>query len=103
MARVTIAPIGRPLYASSRCPGGGCISSAFADPNHRNGIAWKFAEHAFQYLDANHNTAGKRLYRPIARVRVAHHIRNPSTAWTGHDISLFDHLHLVSRGNSARR
>src|SRR5947209_2083267 len=61
MARVTIALIGRPLYASSRSPHGGCVSSAFPDPNHRNG-AWKFAEHAFQYLDANWNPAGNRLY-----------------------------------------
>src|SRR4030088_1032164 len=79
--------IGRPLYAWSRCPHGGCVGSAFPDPNHRNGIAWNFAEHAFQYLDANWNPAGNRLYRPLACVRVAHHLRHSSIAWTGRDSS----------------
>ena len=85
-----------PVYASSRCPRGGCFGSAVAAPDSRIIARW-FEQCACPYLDENSNPASNRFCFALARIRIGHHLRHAATAWPRRDSSLPAHLLVHAR------
>src|SRR4051812_4606391 len=94
-------PMSRVQYASSGCPRGGRVSSAFPHRDHRTYSAYTVPQHAFQYLDTNFCSTSRCFYRPFTGVWWAYHQLHSPPARTGRGISFRAHLLIRTRGDSA--